>query len=90
MVNQRFTPVYVKFMSSTKKCNYSKIVSKKSNLKVPVCRESANSHSLTIFSSTVHLKKVSLALGTLDMGVPVHLREVSAYGRCPLAELIKP
>ena len=96
-----------KILVNVFKCNYGEIAPKKSHLKVPGgVKKPANSHSLTIFSSTVRLREVILALWTLKWASASayercrllvkklpgqqfggRLWEVSAYSRCPLAEV---
>ena len=67
-----------KILFNAQKRNYGEIVSKKSRLKVP---------QLGHFLVYCPFMGIYFSSVDIEMGVHVSLREVCAYGRCPLAEV---
>ena len=68
-----------KILVNAQKCNYAEIVPKKSHFESSwLTQKPANSHRLAIFSSTVRLREVILALWTSKWV------SASAFERCLL------
>ena len=70
--------VHVQILVNAQKCNYGKIFLKSLAFIYRWTLKPKNSHSLAIFSSTVRLREVIFSPVDLQMGVHVHVREVSA------------
>ena len=84
--NECFKLLNVEIFFSTQKCNYSKVVSNEYHMKITDDFKSQQTLTAWSFSLllAILIKGGYFSSVDLKMDIRVHLREVSAYERCPL------